>query len=76
VVPDLKAFGQAADSGLLAVRQAAERQQQQILLGFEADRPSIPLGPIQEASDLIAKLSQRLVNAKGDAAAHQENTLS
>src|SRR5712692_2195331 len=76
VMAHLQALGQVADGGLLLVRQAAQHEQQEILLGLQAGCPGAPFGKIQEPADLIAKLGERLVIGQANRVTHPPSILS
>ena len=59
---DLQPLGQKADAGLLVgFRQSPERQQELMLLRLESGRSRRLLAEMQEPSNLIAKLCQKLI---------------
>ncbi len=59
VMLKLQALGQKSDRGLIWAGQAANRQQQLILLGMQSDAPRRGLAEVQETAYLVAELGLR-----------------
>lgn len=73
---DLQPLGQASNSRFSSLRETVEREEQHLLLRLEAGGTRRLLAEVQEAANLIAKLSQRPVISQADFAPHQDTIIS
>ena len=60
-MPQLEAFGQRPDGGLLAALHALDLEQEQVLLGLDSGGPSRLLAGAEEPADVVAQLGERPV---------------
>ena len=70
VVLEREPVGQCADGRFFAWRKAANRQEEQVLLGLEAGGASDAIAFADESANLIAKLRERLIFGRGDLPGH------
>jgi hypothetical protein len=71
VVTERKAIGESADGGLLPSWKAANGEEEEILLGFEARVAGGGVAFLEEATDKAAELGQGVVFVGGDLVAHE-----
>lgn len=61
VVPELELPGQRADGGKAVRRDALDRQEELVLLGFQARPAGLPLAEGEEAADQMTEMGEALV---------------
>ncbi len=72
VMPEKKALSQAADAGLVRVRQPADGQQHLVLLRLESGGFRGVIAASQELTDPVAQFRQRSIFGFADCSSHSK----